>query len=129
MRSSFSDSSNRVSSPGQQLSLSQGTDMAIAQRPTTGGNIAGYNSLAIDAHGFLPLSSRFNPDIYYQKNPRVVGRYDADYQPFSLSGQQATALNALKAFAIEQQIPLVFVNLPLTQDYLDSVRRTREQQF
>ncbi|HEY9708341.1 MAG TPA: hypothetical protein V6D48_09060, partial [Oculatellaceae cyanobacterium] len=38
-------------------------------------------------------------------------------------------LNSLKAFAEEQQIPLVFVNLPLSQDYLDSVRRTREQQF
>ncbi len=128
-RSSFKASSNPASSSTKQLPLTQVADWAIAQRPTTGRNIAGYSSFAIDAHGFLPLNSRFNPDIYYQKNPRVVGRYDADYQPFSLAGQQATALNSLKAFAIEQQIPLVFINLPLTQDYLDSVRRIREQQF
>jgi hypothetical protein len=92
-------------------------------------NTTGYNSFAIDANGFLPLDSRFDPKIYYQKNPRVAGRYDADYQPFSLAGQQATALNSVKAFARQQQIPLVFVNLPITQDYLDPVRRTREQQF
>lgn len=128
-RSSFKAANNPASSSTKQLPLTQVADWAIAQRLTTGRNIAGYSSFAIDAHGFLPLNSRFNPDIYYQKNPRVVGRYDADYQPFSLDGQQATALNSLKAFAIEQQIPLVFVNLPLSQDYLDSVRRTREQQF
>jgi hypothetical protein len=59
----------------------------------------------------------------------VAGRYDADYQPFSLAGQQSIALNSIKAFAGQKQIPLVFVNLPLSQDYLDSVRLTREQQF
>jgi hypothetical protein len=85
--------------------------------------------LAIKSNGFLPLENRFDPNIYYQKNPRVSGRYDADYQPFSLTGQQITALNTAKAFAKQQHIPLVFVNLPLTQDYLDSVRRLREQQF
>jgi hypothetical protein len=35
----------------------------------------------------------------------------------------------LKCLLEQQKIPLVFVNLPLTQDYLDSVRQTREQQF
>ncbi|HEY9673499.1 MAG TPA: hypothetical protein V6D11_18795 [Waterburya sp.] len=102
---------------------------ALPSRITLAKGITGYSSLAIKSNGFLPLENRFDPNIYYQKNPRVSGRYDADYQPFSLTGQQITALNTVKAFANQQQIPLVFVNLPLTQDYLDSVRRLREQQF
>jgi hypothetical protein len=90
---------------------------------------AGYASSAINSTGFLPLDDRFDPKTYYQNNPRVAGRYDADYQPFSLAGRQMTAFNSVKAFARQQQIPFVLVNLPLNQDYLDWVRRSREQQF
>lgn len=128
-RTSFEALSNPASSPAKKLPLNQVADSPMPQRQTIVRNTTGYSSFAIDAYGFLSLDSRFDPDIYYQKNPRVVGRYDADYQPFSLDGQQANALNSLKAFAKQQQIPLVFVNLPLTEDYLDSVRGTREQQF
>lgn len=88
-----------------------------------------YSGTAIDANGFLPLDNKFNPKIYYQHNPRVSGSYDADYEPFSFSGEQAVALDRVKAFASEKQIPLVIVNLPLTRDYLDSVRLAREKQF
>ena len=118
-----------ASSPDEMPLLAQLDGTAAPSQLTLARSITGYSSLAIKANGFLPLDSRFEPNIYYRKNPRVSGRYDADYQPFSLTGQQITALNTLKAFAKQQQIPLVFVNLPLTQDYLDSVRRLREQQF
>ncbi|HEY9649150.1 MAG TPA: hypothetical protein V6C95_00700, partial [Coleofasciculaceae cyanobacterium] len=128
-RVSFDLGSSTVPSPAQRLLLTQLNDASMPQRLTIVRNNTGYSSFAIDANGFLPLDSRFDPRTYYQQKPRVAGRYDADYQPFSLSGQQAAALNSIKAFARQQQIPLVFVNLPLSQDYLDPVRRTREQQF
>lgn len=126
---SFDLGSSPEPSPAQRLLLTQLNDSSMPQRLTIVRNNTGYSSFAIDANGFLPLDSRFDPRIYYQQKPRVAGRYDADYQPFSLSGQQAVALNSIKAFARQQQIPVVFVNLPLSQDYLDPVRRTREQQF
>lgn len=103
--------------------------LILSQRLPGERNPTDYSSTAIDSNGFLPLESRFIPNLYYQKNPRVSGRYDSDYQPFSLAGQQAVALNSIKAFAKQQKIPLVFVNLPLNQEYLDSIRQSREQQF
>lgn len=112
-----------------QLKLTQLDGSTAPTQLALAPNNAGYSTSAIDANGFLPLNNRFDPRIYYQTKPRVSGRYDADYQPFNLAGPQITALNSIKAFAKQQQIPLVFVNLPLTQDYLDSIRRLREQQF
>jgi hypothetical protein len=38
-------------------------------------------------------------------------------------------LRAIAAFANTQGIPLVFVNLPLSDDYLDAVRLGFERQF
>lgn len=84
---------------------------------------------AIDANGFLPVSKRFNPGSYYQQRPRVAGLYDGDYASFQLGGIQDAALKSVVAFTQARQIPLVVVNLPLTQDYLDSTRRIREQEF
>lgn len=128
-RVSFQTSSNSVPSSDDSSLLNQLTDGVIAQQLTSSPNTGGYSSSAIDASGFLPLDTRFDPNLYYQKNQRVSGGYDADYQLFSLAGQQAVALNSIKAFARQRQIPLVFVNLPLTQDYLDTVRQSREEQF
>ncbi len=128
-RVSFDTTSNPVPTPDKRLLLTQLNRSHGPQRLTLVQNTSGYSSFAIDANGFLPLNSRFDPRAYYQKNPRVAGQYDSDYQPFSLGGKQATALNSIKTFAKQQKIPLVFVNLPLTQNYLDSLRQTREQQF
>lgn len=99
------------------------------QRLTLVKGITGYSSFAIDANGFLPVDSKFAPKTYFQKHPRVTGIYDADYQPFSFSGQQAVAFNSIKAFTSKLKIPLVVVNLPVTQEYLDSWRLPRQQQF
>lgn len=83
----------------------------------------------LDSRGFLPISTRFDPATYYQTHPVVAGQYDGSYVPFQLEGEQMEAMRSVAAFARDRQIPLVFVNLPLSQDYLDATRRSYEQQF
>lgn len=84
---------------------------------------------SIDFDGFLPLSIRFNPASYYKKHPRVAGDYDNDYESFQLGGKQDGALESLLQYTKAQNINLIFVNLPLTKDYLDPVRLEYEEQF
>lgn len=86
-------------------------------------------AMAIDIDGFLPLSERFDPQTYYQKHPLVSGSYDGDYQAFQLDGEQDQALENLLLFLATQNRSLVFVNLPLTDQYLDPIRRKYEQEF
>jgi hypothetical protein len=84
---------------------------------------------AIDIDGFLPLANQFNPATYYQKYARVNGDYDSDYDSFGLEGNQTQALTNLAQFSQEHKIPLIFVNLPLTSDYLDPTRKRHEEAF
>ena len=84
---------------------------------------------AVDFDGFLPLSIRFRPAMYYQKHPKVSGDYDNDYKSFQLAGEQDAAMQAVLEFTQSQKIALVFVNMPLTADYLDPVRSKYEQEF
>jgi hypothetical protein len=84
---------------------------------------------AVDFDGFLPLSVRFNPVRYYQKHSRVTGNYDNDYKSFQLGGEQEAAFLGMLEFTQSQKISLVFVNMPLTADYLDTVRTKYEQEF
>lgn len=84
---------------------------------------------AIDANGFLPVDGQFNPSYYYRRKPYVAGLYDGDYAGFYLGGSQATALNSVVNFTKSRNIPLVFVNLPLSDSYLDSVRWSAEVEF
>ncbi|WP_293351964.1 MULTISPECIES: hypothetical protein [unclassified Microcoleus] len=84
---------------------------------------------AIDSNGFMPMSGSYNPNTYYRQRAYVSGQYDRDYEDFNLGGKQATAFNSVVAFTKTRKIPLIFVNLPLTDDYLDSTRRWAEQQF
>jgi hypothetical protein len=85
--------------------------------------------VGVDFDGFLPLSIRFNPATYYQNHPRVSGSYDNDYKNFQLTGKQEEALNSVIEFAKTNNISLVFVNMPLTKDYLDPLRTKHEQEF
>ncbi len=85
--------------------------------------------LQSDTDGFLSLSVQFNPATYFQKYARVPGDFDNDYRAFRLQGEQTLAMKSLAAFARNRDIPLVFINLPLTAEYLDIPRRTYEQQF
>jgi hypothetical protein len=83
----------------------------------------------IDFDGFLALSVRFNPATYYQTYARVSGRYDGDYNNFRLDGQQSEAFQNLLSFTQAQNIPIVFINTPLTDEYLDEYRQEAEAQF
>ncbi|NER27522.1 MAG: hypothetical protein F6J89_07775 [Symploca sp. SIO1C4] len=127
-RVSYNNLESPLPSTANRLILTQ-LNGQTPQRLTLVRGITGYSSFAINANGFLPVDSSFAPKTYFQKHPRVAGIYDADYQPFSFSGQQAVALNSIKAFTSKQQIPLVIVDLPITGEYLDSWRLRRQQQF
>jgi hypothetical protein len=83
----------------------------------------------VDINGFLPLSVQFNPVTYYQKYARVSGAYDSDFESFNLDGAQTQALVALVQATQARNISLVFVNLPLTREYLDPVRQSYEDAF
>ncbi|MEG4228013.1 hypothetical protein QUA35_17350 [Microcoleus sp. N9_B2] len=89
------------------------------------------NQLAdsIDSNGFMAMSGKYNPNTYYRERAYVSGQYDRDYENFNLGGKQATAFNSVVAFTKARKIPLIFVNLPLTNDYLDGTRLWAEQQF
>ena len=79
--------------------------------------------------GFFPVSIRFDPETYYEEHAKVTGEYDKDYQNFQMGGDQAIALESLVQFTQARQIPLVFIHLPLTEEYLDKVRSKYEQEF
>jgi hypothetical protein len=117
--------SMRLISPN---SLADSTSPA-ASASTSAPPVLAESQSQIDVNGFLPLAIRFNPATYYQKYPRVPGDYDSDYESFQLNGKQTDALIALAQFAQAQHIPLVFVNLPLTAEYLDPPRKRYEDEF
>lgn len=100
------------------------------------GMVAAHNPLnlprdyeLVDAKGFLSLAIQFNPATYYQKYAKVPGAYDRDYADFQIQGVQETALRTLLQYTQTQQVPVVFVNLPMTNEYLDPARMNYEQQF
>ena len=84
---------------------------------------------AVDFDGFLALSVRFNPRTYYQNHPKVSGSYDKDYDKFQLAGEQDFALQRMLQYTASRNIPVVFVNMPLTADYLDPKRSEYEEYF
>lgn len=83
----------------------------------------------VDINGFLPLSVQFNPATYYQQYARVSGSYDSDYANFTLVGQQQDALLNLLSWTRKHGVEVVFLNLPLTDTYLDPVRMDYERKF
>lgn len=102
------------------------------ERPTKSAEAALLSAVAqsdLTSLGFLGVSSRFQPALYYQRYPRIAGQNDGDYWAFNLDGKQTSALSSLIRYSRERRIALVFVNLPLTQHYLDPTRRRYEAQF
>ena len=91
--------------------------------------MASINERDVDIDGFLPLKLQFDPTTYYQKYTKVFGDSDGDYANFQLQGNQDLALHQTINFLATQKIPLVFVNLPLTDIYLDKYRHQHELTF
>ncbi len=83
----------------------------------------------IDADGFLPLDVKFDPATYYQTHPQVNGDSDVDYANFQLLGSQDQAFQQVTNLLSTHQIPLVFVNIPVSDVYLDKFRQEREAMF
>ncbi|MBD2385739.1 DUF1574 domain-containing protein [Cylindrospermum sp. FACHB-282] len=110
--------------------VAHGTQKVTSQIQSTTNNPEEDNSQqSVDFDGFLPLSIRFNPARYYQKHPRVPGNYDNDYRYFQVGGEQDAAFQSVLDFTQSHKISLIFVNMPLTSDYLDAVRKKHEQEF
>jgi hypothetical protein len=84
---------------------------------------------SINGYGFLAVNEVFDPNRYYRQFPRVAGVYDDAYQRFDLTGVQTVSFRAIANFTRTNDIPLVFVNLPLSNDYLDETRLFYERQF
>lgn len=82
-----------------------------------------------DFDGFLSLEVQFDPATYYQKFHKVTGESDGDYANFQLLGSQDRALHQTLDLLATHQIPLVFVNVPLTDIYLDKFRTKHETVF
>jgi hypothetical protein len=82
-----------------------------------------------DFDGFLSLELQFDPTTYHQKYPKVTGDSDGDYTNFQLVGNQERALSQTIDFLANRKISLVFVNMPLSDVYLDKFRRQHETIF
>ncbi len=110
--------------------LADPADPTAPANPDTAGDAMPLQTQGVITYdGFLPLELQFNPATYYQQYARVSGSYDRDYEDFRLQGRQTEALNTIIQLTETQNIDLVVVNLPLTDDYLDTVRRQHEQTF
>ncbi|GAB4375046.1 MAG: hypothetical protein Kow00121_20280 [Elainellaceae cyanobacterium] len=109
--------------------LNATADKSLDRASTSGATPAQVVAPDLDMLGFQAVSEQFDPTTYYQQYPRVSGQFDADYVPFQLGGRQTQSTVAVARFARQQNIPLVIVNLPLTQTYLDAPRQAYEQRF
>jgi hypothetical protein len=89
------------------------------------------DSIASDLseQGFQTVTDEYDPSSYYRRFPRVAGQYDNNYENFTLGGEQTKATIEIAQFARKHDIKLVFVNLPLARDYLDTARRNYEARF
>jgi hypothetical protein len=94
----------------------------ISDRRTTIEDLRQFQGLQI-------VTEVFVPEQYFQRFPKITGTYDRDYQDFDLTGEQAQATAALLQTTRRRQIPVVFVNLPLTDIYLDADRDKYEREF
>ncbi|MCY7366569.1 MAG: DUF1574 family protein [Chamaesiphon sp.] len=87
---------------------------------------ASINDRDVNADGFLPLKLQFDPSSYYQKYAKITGDSDGDYADFQLQDHQDIALHQTIDLLKSNRISLVFVNLPLSDIYLDKYRRQYE---
>lgn len=108
---------------GDRPSIKRLADETVLNRPGS------FPISDINSYGFLAIEDIFDPNTYYLSFPRVAGVYDSTYQRFNLNGVQTVSFRAIVTFTRNNDIPLVFVNLPLSTDYLDETRLFYERQF
>ncbi|MEO1619650.1 MAG: hypothetical protein AAFU53_01310 [Cyanobacteria bacterium J06632_3] len=120
-----------IASPGYRA-IAQGQRPAVnivesvpANRFVPSAGVSGI----LDGLGFSAVGDRFDPAAYYRQFPRVSGRYDGAYSPFSLEGAQSVALAQVASVVRQQNSQLLFVNLPLSSSYLDEFRLYHEGEF
>lgn len=101
----------------------------VSNGTTSNGTAAGSAAGTLDGLGFSAIGDRFDPAAYYRQFPRVSGRYDGAYSPFTLEGHQTVALAQVTETLQQQNSRLIFVNLPLSSSYLDEFRLYHEGQF
>lgn len=87
------------------------------------------STVYLEASGFQINSRQFIPQFYFQQFKKISGAHDGDYKNFSLFGDQHRALKRIQALSRQQNMPVVFLSLPLTNTYLDSIRQKREAAF
>lgn len=105
------------------------SELAVGSAMLDADGLVVQDTNLIDFDGFLSLSVEFNPATYYQDHARVSGDYDGDYEDFRMEGRQTDALARLLDFTQGLEIPVVFVNTPLTDIYLDAYREQAENEF
>jgi hypothetical protein len=110
------------------LTASTSTEQSIVTSTLTE-SIQQTISADLDMYGFQKIIEQYDPATYYTQYPRVPGQFDSDYSPFALGQEQTASTIAVAEFARSHNVPLVIVNLPLTQDYMDRVRLSYERQF
>ncbi len=77
--------------------------------------------------GFLALAQRFEPDRYYATHPALPGQFDRD--SLTLDPAQQQAFGRLQTWCRQRQLPLLFIDAPLTDRYLDAPRRLHQERF
>lgn len=82
----------------------------------------------LQAMGFQSVSQRLGV-TQPSGRPWLRGDQDRNYRNFSLQGEQNRALHRLVKFGQQQEMAIAFVQLPLSQQYLDIERRSREEAF
>ena len=102
---------------------------AAQENDDTAANSLDVEGETINLDGFLALSRQFEPDYYYRYHPRVTGYYDNDYAEFTLDGAQHKSFTELLSYLNANNVKLVVINQPLTDQYLDPVRQEYETKF
>ena len=117
-----------LASPGY-ATVQGGQQLTLQDSPVPSPEQGTIPASPITSQGFLKVNDQFNPAQYYQAFPRVRGAYDDAYRDFRLDGVQRLSLEAMVTFLRDRRIPLVFINLPLSNDYLDLARLRYEREF
>lgn len=114
---------NRLRDDATQSAEIVSTETDLRRQPSP------LEQLGLNTLGFSAVGDRFDPRTYYQEFPKVYGQYDGAYSPFTLQGEQTTVLVELTDFLRSQSAQLLFINLPLSDSYLDEFRLYYETQF